>query len=144
MNANPEQATRQSDPANLAILAERLAAWNALPGARVGDYLKTQDETGQPVFTRFTHAWTEMEGEPDFIQTGGGMYSQYYFGKTGCSYSGGLNSGILLRYLVPTSETRPGMVWFFDRDFRRASGGVDFMVECRVFTATENADLSRI
>ena len=136
---------RTTKPANIDLLNDRLTRRDTIQGPRVGDYLKYTGKDGSQKYTRFTHAWTGIDGFPDKIQTGGGQYGQFYMHFSGAlDYSGGLDSGILIQDLIPTDETRPGKVWFFDEDHARAHGGVDYMIPCRVFTHKPDADLSGV
>ncbi len=126
------QATRESDPRNLAILADREREYNAIPGPRVGDFLKLPSGA----YTRFTYDWG------DTLQTGGSSHGGYYLSDGSVSYSGGLDPGIKRADLLETPEFKPGWFWFFDHNYPRAHGGVDFPVSCRVFVPREGADLS--
>ena len=36
-----------------------------------------------------------------------------------------------------TQETKPGKVWFFDKDVRTAHNGVEFMVDMRIYREIE-------
>lgn len=117
---------------NEQILQARIAAFNQINGARVGDYLKLP----YGLITRFTHAWD------DTIQAGGYAGSAYYLGNGYISYSGGLNSGAKKCDIIPTEETKQGQVWFFDGDISGAHRGVDFVMDFRVFELREGADLT--
>jgi hypothetical protein len=121
-------------------LARRVAAFNARPGPRVGDYLQIPPaDPRAPEYTRFTHDWG------DTIQTGGTSTGSYYFTSTGyLSYSGSLDPGIATADLVATTATKPGRIWFFDDDISGPGRGVDFDIECRVFHARPGADLSQL
>lgn len=125
---------------NRPLLEARLAALNARPGPRVGDYLRLprlHPRLGE--WTRITH------DHGDLLQTGGNAGSSYYLGAGGgVSYSGGLDRGVIPGHLVPTADTRPGNCWFFDEGRSGAGRGVTFTVEWRVFDLRPGADLSGI
>jgi hypothetical protein len=123
---------------NEQILQRRMEAFNRRAGARVGDFLRLpQPDPRCPEFTRFTHDWG------DSIQTGG-MDGSFYLGHGFLSYSGGLDPGIAHTDLLPTTETKPGHVWFFDGDISGAGRGVSFSVLLRVFVTRPGADLTGV
>lgn len=118
---------------NLQIVKERTKLFNAFDTPRVGDYLKLPNDLG---FTRFTHEWDES------IQTGGGTGS-FYLGKSGgVSYSGGLDSGVSKKDIVPTIELKKGFIWIFDEGISGAHRGKDFEIDFRVYELIKNADTS--
>ncbi len=121
------------------ILKTRIAAFNERTGPRVGDYIYIPSNDDRiPEYTRITHDWG------DKLQTGGAG-SGYYLNESGyLNYSGGLDPGINTADLIPTDETRPGNVWFFDKDIHEAGRGITFNIPMRVFTVKPNADTSGI
>ena len=126
---------RHLDPVNLKLLSERLKRFNRVRGPRVGDFIhlpRTNPRQGE--WTRITHDWG------DTLQTGG-MEGSYHFPGNYLSYSGGLDSGVDHADLVPTTETKPGSCWIFDRDISGAGRGVNFIIPCRVFTLRPGARL---
>jgi hypothetical protein len=132
------------DQANRDILAARIAAYDAIDGARVGDYLKLWTAP-EPCpkhayeYTRFTHDWG------DKLQTGGHQWSGGFYLSTGhISYSGGLDPGVWRADLVATNETREGSVWFFNHNEARADNGIVASMPFRVFTLRAGADDSGI
>lgn len=123
-------------PTNAEIMADRIEKFNALEGARVGDYVRLpRRHQHHGEFTRITHDWG------DTLQTGG-MGGSFYLGAGWLSYSGSLDSGIARAQLVATDETRIGPFWFFDEDRSGAGRGISFEAPMRVFTVREGADLS--
>ncbi len=126
---------------NDTILKTRLAAFDARPGPRVGDYLQIPKQKPRqsrwwakiPDFTRFTHHWG------DSLQTGGQQFGSYYLTSGGgLSYSGGLDPGLALADIQPEPcGIRPGQVWFFDRDISGAGRGVNFMADMRIFAVRD-------
>ncbi len=123
---------RAADPVNQKILGASVRALNARPsGPRVGDYLRVGD-----TYQRFTHDWG------DRIQAGGGGASYYLQPSGYVSYSGALNPGVSVDDVVLTEETRDGDVWFFDKDWARADGGVHYAVPFRVYVLREGTDTS--
>lgn len=135
-----QTATATARDINQELLARRVAAFNNRPGARIGDFIRLPDlhpKLGK--WTRITH------DHGDLLQTGGHAGSSYYFGSEGyLSYSGGLDHGVSPDSLIPTNETRTGTVWFFDRDISGAGRGINFQIDCRIFTIREGTDLDGI
>lgn len=119
---------------NEQLLTGRLAAFNARPGARVGDYLQLPKLYPKLLaFTRLTHDWGDQ------LQTGGTPGGGYYFTNNGfLSYSGGLDPGVKRADIIETQvDEKPGSVWFFDGDISGAGRGVYFTVPMRVFCLRE-------
>jgi hypothetical protein len=130
---------RTIHPANLEIVATRMAAFDKRKGPRTGDFLRLPvTDPRQGDLTRFTDHWG------NFIQTGGSRYGSYYLGFNFLSYSGGLDSGLAVSDILPTDETIDGSLWIFDLDCHRAGRGVDFMRPMRVFTVRDGANLDGI
>jgi hypothetical protein len=115
------------------ILAERMAAYNAIPGCRVGDWII--ELSGR--MTRATHDWNEPGETCETIQHGGSEYGEYYLGNGYLSYSGGLDTGIKKNTLKNTGETKSGKVWFFINDYHTADNGIEYMVQFRIFKVME-------
>lgn len=107
------------------ILKRKQSAWDAQPGARVGDWLDMLDGTRR----RFTHDWD------DGLQTtlAGNEDSRFFFGDGYMEFSGSLAPVVPLTEIVPTAETRLGYAWFFHHDHCTAQNGVPCEVTCRVF-----------
>lgn len=122
---------------NIPLLDNRLAAFNAHSGARVGDYLRLPRwNSRQPELTRFTHDWG------DSLQTGGDAGGQYYLPSSAhLSYSGGLNPGVNVVDLIPSNELLVGSVWFFDENHSGAGRGVTFNAAMRVFRLAKDGKL---
>jgi hypothetical protein len=120
------------------IFRIRLANRESIPGARVGDYIRLPRVHRQhPEFTRITHDWG------DTLQTGGHNGSSSYLCESGhISYSGSLDSGVIRADLIPTNETRMGMVWVFKDGIAGAGRGVDREAPMRVFNLRAGADVS--
>ena len=124
---------------NNEILKNRMEAFNKKSGPRVGDYVYIPSNDPRiPAYTRITHDWG------DLLQTGGHEGSSYYLGIGSLSYSGGLDHGVNTADLIPTNETKPGSVWFFDKDIPSAGRGIYFSVPMRVFTVKEGANIDGI
>lgn len=122
---------------NAAILAQRLAEFDAVQGPRVGDFIRLPRKHRHHVeYTRITHDWG------DTVQTGGTAGGSYYLYGPGLSYSGSLDRGICKAQLIPTGEAREGSVWFFNEGISGAGRGKYFSVPMRVFAIREGADLS--
>ncbi|MEH2525842.1 MULTISPECIES: hypothetical protein [unclassified Bradyrhizobium] len=114
----------QLDQRDQNILAARVTAWEGVQGPRVGDYVIMPD--GE--YRRFTHDWGA-----DIQTTCKGASGSFYFGTGYMDYSGGLDPALLKSRLVPTDEIKPGPVWFFHHNERRAHNGVYALVDCRVY-----------
>lgn len=120
---------------NSHLMEFRQREFDQIPGPRVGDFLRLPRlDPRVPEVDRFTHDWD------DYVQTGG-IGGSYYFGGTFCSYSGGLDPGVVKADLVATDETRDGTCWFFDEDIAGAGRGIEFVIPFRVFDLREGADL---
>lgn len=133
MNYRWQDDPRTKDPRNLALLAERIKAHNAIEGPRVGDWVRRPD--GKE--TRITYIWKLNNGTGSLIQDGG--LSGFHIDGSGYeSYSGSLDPNFPATLLTPTEETKPGAIWFFDHDWPRADGGVGFMIEERVYILTSD------
>ena len=111
------------------ILADRMAEYNLIPGARVGDWIREPDGR----MSRATHDWNQDGEMSETIQHGGGEFGQFYLGSGYISYSGGLDTGIKKNQLRQTEEMKPGKVWFFKDDYHTAHNGIEFMVDFRVY-----------
>lgn len=109
------------DEKDTQILTKRRAAFDAIKGPRVGDFIKMLDGTLQ----RFSHDWD------DDIQTAEG--GSFYIGPGYVSFSGGLNPAIPKASIILTDEVSGGAFWFFHHDQHRAHNGVNFFMPCRIF-----------
>lgn len=115
------------DERDLAIVAERVKALDAVPGARVGDYVIFADG----VTRRISYDWGNS------VQTSRG--GSWYLGHGYTSFSGGLYRGVPTDTLTDTGETRDGTCWIFRHDMMRAHNGVDVRIPFRVFRCSEVA-----
>ncbi|UJX45742.1 hypothetical protein [Xanthobacter sp. YC-JY1] len=110
------------DERDAELLALRIAARDAIPGPRIGDYLVFPDGHME----RFSYDWG------DDIQTSPG--GTFYLDRSGlASFSGGLNEAVLKARMLDTGAALPGSFWFFHHDWRTAHNGVDVTAPCRVF-----------
>jgi hypothetical protein len=109
---------------NSAILVVRMRAYDAIQGARVGDWVDTPK--GQ---FRIAHDW----GDSVQLSSSAGDHHGVYLSVGSASYSGGLDSPIPVDRLQPTRETRPGTVWFFSENEVRAHNGIYLQADFRVF-----------
>jgi hypothetical protein len=91
---------------NARLLEQKMAMFNARSGVRVGDYVRLPTiDKRQKEYTRITHLWT------DTAQTGGG--GSYFLSSRGfMDFSGGLDTGVFLKDLELSTETKAGAVWF--------------------------------
>ena len=102
------------------IMAERVRAFNKLPGPRVGDYVLIDG-----VLNRFSHDWVKS------IQTS--KDGSFYMGDGSVSFSGGLDPAINKTRFELTDQKEMGDFWFFHNDFWGTGRGVYFQTECRVY-----------
>lgn len=121
------------DNVDAEILARRVLAFDAVPGPRVGDFLRVPEG-----LLRFTHDWG------DSIQTTvrpshpcNGDASFYLSDEGYVSFSGSLDPSISKELLRDTGETQEGSFWFFHHNFAGAARGVYFRIACRVFEKVE-------
>ncbi len=121
------------------ILAKNQLAFDRRIGPRVGDFVIFADN----VTRRISHVWdfpdTPIEDRLDewSYQTSDG--GSWHFSGGGCSFSGGLYTGVKLRTLIDTCGTRKGAIWFFHHDFAGANRGVYTEAIFRVYSCTEPA-----
>ena len=123
--------TSKFDHEDAEILAARAKAFAAMPGPRVGDFVRFQDD----VTRRISHLWPEGS-----VQTSD--YGTYYLAESGhLSMSGSLHPAVPLDSLVATGEAMPGDVWFFHHDYPVRDGGVDATLLFRVYSCPRPAPL---
>lgn len=120
-------ATQTLDQRDVSIVAERMAALDAKPGPRVGDFVRFSDGT----LRRISYRWTDGAGWDGGCQTSDG--GSYYLGNGYVSMSGSLHPAVPTEQLTPTGERRDGSVWIFHHDIRQAHNGVDVSVPFRVY-----------
>jgi hypothetical protein len=109
---------------NAAILAERMKVYDAIAGARVGDWLDTPN--GQ-----FRIAYHLKDSVQPTMYTA--EENQGFYLGSPISYSGSLGSPIPLDQLQPTEETRSALVWIFSENEVRAHNAVYLQADFRVF-----------
>lgn len=120
------------DDQDAAILTERVAAFDAVTGPRVGDYVVFADG----IQRRISYIWGDGQ-ETSSVQTSDG--GSYYLGNGYVSMSGSLYSGVKPETLTDTGETKHGGVWFFHHDYATAHNGVETTMPFRVFACSERA-----
>lgn len=106
----------------------RAAAFDALEGPRVGDFVVFACGTVH----RFSYKWD------DGIQTS--REGSWYLGNGYVSFSGGLQPSVKFDTLTLTEEKRDGRFWFFHHDFAEAHRGVDCTIPCQVWRCSLTAD----
>ncbi|MEW9530649.1 hypothetical protein [Microbispora sp. NPDC049125] len=118
------------DDRDRAIIAQRTKVHDAKGAApRDGDYIVFADG----ITRRVSETWG---GE--HIQTCDS--GSFYLGNYGLYCSSAAHYlPVSPDTLTLTEEKRPGSVWISHHDLSGAGRGVDFNVECRVYTCTENA-----
>jgi hypothetical protein len=109
---------------NAAILAERMKVYDAIAGARVGDWLDTPN--GQ-----FRIAYHLKDSVQPTMYTA--EENQGFYLGSAISYSGSLGNSIPLDQLQPTEETRSALVWIFSENEVRAHNAVYLQANFRVF-----------
>jgi hypothetical protein len=118
------EAKHRARPINEAILAERMKAYDAIKGPRVGDWVDT------PVGRfRIAHHW----GDSVQLSSYAGDHNGIYLSVGSASYSGGLDSPIPIGRIMPTEETRTATVWFFSENYVCAHNAVYLKTDFRVF-----------
>jgi hypothetical protein len=110
------------------IIAKRMAALDAMPGMRVGDFLRLKDGT----LARVAYHWGHCV-QPSCSRHSG----SFYLADGYVSYSGGLDASISITEFRLTGETDCGLVWIFHRNFIGAGRGVDAVVPFRVYEQIE-------
>jgi hypothetical protein len=117
------------------ILRRRFAAWEAIKGPRMGDYVIYPDGHSE----RISYDWGSK------VQTSDAKFgSSFYLEECGyVSFSGGLNPPVPKNKLRETGRTLDGAFWFFHQDWWQADNGVGFELPCRVFELTEAAQMTR-
>jgi len=111
------------DETDYNILLHRFKRFQAMPGARTGDWLIMP--SGR--FRRIAHHWGDRvqptSGRGSFHLTDGGELD----------HSGGLQSPIPREQLVDTGRRKPGQVWFFHHNRWLAHNGVTTTIPLRIF-----------
>ena len=120
------------DERDEAILAQRVAALDAVEGPRVGDFVRFADGVERRISYIWPEAWDDETTSS--VQTSDG--GSYYLGDGYVSMSGSLYTGVHGRTLTLTDEQREGSVWFFHHNQHVAHNGVDVMIPFRVFTCS--------
>lgn len=114
------------DPLDQKILGVRTKAWEARPGARVGDKIIMKDGS----IRRFAHDYgTELQTTSAHQPCD----QRYYLGHGYCSFSGTLGDLIAKSDITDTGQTEPAAIWFFHHDQARAFNAVHAAIPCRVF-----------
>jgi len=121
------------DERDAALFAGRIAAYDAIPGPRVGDFVIFADD----VTRRISHIWRDERDAVFNIQTSDG--GTYCLGDGSVSMSGSLRPGVKPDTLTPTEERRNGSIWFFRHDQWKADNGIDTTMSFRVFRCSEPA-----
>ena len=117
------------DDKDKAILADRQAGLDDKTNVKEGDWVRLKDGT----YSRISSLNSE------YAQLCTGRSGRFYLGESGyCSYSGGLSGGVRRLSLTPSDERRPGNVWFFHHNVRKAHNGVDAVVDLPVWVSSEN------
>lgn len=109
------------------ILTHRIAAFNAVEGPHVGDYVAFADG----VTRRISHIW------PDGVQTSDD--GSFYLGEGYMSFSGSLYVSVPTETLTLTDETCEAGAWFFHHNHHTAHNGINVIVPVRVWTSTAKA-----
>lgn len=122
------------DERDAEIRATRLAAFEKIPGPRVGDFIEFADGVTRRI------SYMTWEGGP---QTSGG--GSWYLGEgwtkeeAHVSFSGSLFRSVPPDTLTLTDELRDGLVWFFHHGFAQADNAVHTEIPFRVFRCSLSA-----
>lgn len=123
----------EADTTDTALVAARVAAMDARPGPRVGDFVRFACGTVR----RISYHWKSAMGWDGGIQTSD--TGSFHLGEHGVSFSGSLYRCVPINSLTETDERRDGAVWIFHHGFARAHSAVHFEVLFRVYACTEEA-----
>lgn len=115
------------------ILEERIARLDAVPGPRVGDWVRFADG----IERRISYIWRDEHDTMLSVQTSAG--GSYHLGDGYVSMSGSLFVGVDPATLTATTETRVGSVWFFHHNLWRAYNAIDTEMTFRMFTCSLTA-----
>jgi len=130
---SPYFAPEELDERDSAILADRTAAYDAISGPRVGDFVTFADG----ITRRISYIWRDENDAVLSVQTSDG--GSFNLGLGYVSMSGSLYAGVKSETLTPTDEQRKGSIWFFHHDWWEKDNGVDTFMSFPVFTCSEPA-----
>ena len=123
---------------DVAIVAQRIAAWNLKPGVRIGDVVIV-DQTQHRVAYDATHVWPH---DPDEVVLQFGEFGEWYLANDHQEFSGGLNC-VYNMTLRQTSKTRQQECWFFHNDIWSRGNLAYVQVPVRVFVASNVRSVPR-
>lgn len=109
------------DETDLRILADRVAAWNAVPGPRVGDYVEMPAGDN----FRISYCWSDAVQISDC--------GSFHLDRGFMTFSGSLYPAVPVDKIVDTGRTKVGTAWFFHHGQARAHNAVQVRVPCRVY-----------
>jgi hypothetical protein len=113
-----------------AIIAKRMAALDAIPGMREGDFLRLKN--GE--LARVAHNW----GDSVQPTTGQGQNTEsFYLGAGYIEYSGALEPSIPITEFRATGEIICGPIWIFHLDVMGSGRRVRAMAPFRVYEQVE-------
>jgi hypothetical protein len=121
------------DARDQAIVDRRAAQRPQDPEPRPGDFVVHADG----VALRIGHVYGARDWAAEWaVQTSTGD-SRWYLAEGGhVRHGGGLNLLVPGSTLTLTEETRPGLVWIFHHDLRRAHNAVSAEITFRVYACT--------
>jgi hypothetical protein len=125
--------TRDIDPdeRDAEIATKLIAAFNANPRPRVGDFVRMGDGS----LERISHDWRDS-----FQTTDGKFGASFYLSEGSASFSGGLKPSIPAQIFVDTGLKREGTFWFFHHGQAGAYRGVGVAFPCRVYKLEEEKE----
>jgi hypothetical protein len=113
------------DERDQALVAQRLAARESLPGPQVGDFV----QFAQGPRRRVSYVC------PESVQTSD--EGRYYLCESGaCDFSGPLYRPVPLATLTPTAEHLAGSAWIFHHDRVWDHNGVEFQTDFELYTCS--------
>lgn len=125
----------QFDDRDNALRLKYATALDAIPGPRVGDWIRF----ACGIVRRVSYVWRfEDAALADSIQTSCDGYG-FHLGDGFVSFSGSLYRGVHERTLTLTNERRDGRVWLWHHGMSGADCGVETTIPFRVYTCSENA-----
>jgi hypothetical protein len=113
------------DNRDRAIIANRVTRRDEQTGPRVGDYIIFANG----VTRRISHIWFDEKAQTSDD-------GRFHLTDYGLSFGGSLYLPVPLDSLTDIGQMRAGSAWIFHHDSPGADRGVDFAIDCRVYTCT--------
>ena len=124
---------KKDDELNAEILERRTRLREEISGPRIGDYVLFPDAAPPNDRQRIAHDWGNDPATEEHLGVQPSPSGSFYLDDGYASGSGAMNPIFGLAHLIDTGQTRPGLFWFFSRDYAGAGRGVHVEVPCRVY-----------